>query len=222
MDLFFQGILSITGWGYENCDNLFTEKKLVIVYPHTSHWDAAIGAAFRMGPFSRLKNVKLPLWHTFYDGPQQNFFDKIGFIPVYGKGGFTNQVTTYLSKLDQFVFAISPEGQLPKAKKWRSGFYHIAKQTGAKIAVVNLDYMNKKLIFEEAWHPTPNYKHEVRKIKKIFARVPPLNPEGTDYAGHFITMKNLLGPFKDEQVLSLVALILLVLASDVRLDHFIK
>ena len=140
-------ILYLLGWDFPDRDLLqHEEKKLIILYPHTSKWDAVIGALFRVGYFYH-RNVRLLMWDEYYERWGPKFMDKLGFIPVNNEKtkGNTSRIADQLNKFDEFIFAISPEGTLQKNKRLKSGFYHLAKKTNAKITVLNLDFYKQKI-----------------------------------------------------------------------------
>lgn len=200
------------GWEGVNLHRIRHEKRVILVFPHSSFWDAPLGVIFRY-TFLENRNVKLLLWHKYYDGPQSELCKKIGFIPVYEKGGLVNQVVDHLNKLDKFVFCISPEGGVRKQPKFKSGFYQIAKQTNSKIAIVNLDFLQQKAFCYGPWPILDTFPKEVKRLKKIFAIHPPLNPDDTDYAAHFSMIKHWLQPFKTERLFMLVVIIMIMCLS---------
>jgi 1-acyl-sn-glycerol-3-phosphate acyltransferase len=136
--------------------------------------------------------------------------DNLGFIPVRKKGKTVETICEHLNKLKKFTFAISPEGSVARNPIFKSGFYHIAKNTGAKICILNLDFQNHTIVYHEPWEPADTLEEEKARVKKFFSLHPPLYPEETDYAEHYFPIRHQLMSCRWEQVLGFLLMIFII------------
>jgi len=83
-------------------------------------------------------------------GWQGSMLRSMGAIPCSYRGvrgaGSTAKIVEKLNEMDEFILLISPKGTL-EAAEWRSGYYQIAKQTGAAVVCGGLDYHSHNLRF---------------------------------------------------------------------------
>lgn len=205
-----RALLAILGWRFPDIEKLRSTKKVVLLFPHTSFWDAPLAILFRLAYLDDM-NVKLLLDHRFYTDWTKKPCDRLGFIPVGQKGrkNTVKEVSDFLNKLDNFIFIISPEGALAKVDKMKSGFYHIAKNTNADIAIVNLDYQKHTMEYHGPWKIEETIEKEMSRLKKFFSLTPPLYPENTNYAEHYFPIRDSLYGCKWNQVIGCIIFICL-------------
>jgi len=160
-------ILHMTGW--KTGGKTPQSKKYVLVAAHhTSNWDLlyTILTAFSL-------NINLywlgkdTLFKKPLAGPLMRW---LGGIPVDRKKS-TNVVDQIVQKFNQnkeLVITISPAGTRSKIKKWRSGFYHIAKNAGIPIVLGYVDYSRKIGGVGPEVYLTGNYDQDMEKIKSFY------------------------------------------------------
>lgn len=77
--------------------------------------------------------------------------------------------------MDSFNLLICPKGTILK-KKWRTGYYHIAKELNVPILVGGMDYNLKKVVlFDIEQHDS--IENTERSVKLQLANIVPLYPE---------------------------------------------
>ncbi len=122
------------------------KKGIVLVAPHTSNWDF-VHLLF----FSFLLEVKVSWFgkHTIFKWPFNKLFRYFGGIPVDRSKhhSFVEKMVKEFEKRDKFILALSPEGTRSPVKKWRSGFYFIAKRLNLPVVLLGLDYKEKVISF---------------------------------------------------------------------------
>ena len=65
------------------------------------------------------------------------------------KSNTVDQISKIYSTNTEFRLALSPEGTRKKVKKWKSGFYFIAKKAKVPIICVSLNYIDKNVNFSQ-------------------------------------------------------------------------
>lgn len=168
---------SILGWeitGFKDWDNV--KKAVLIAIPHTSWHDFYIGVLIRS--VIRVK-VSYIAKKALFKWPYGWFFRITGGIPVERKHN-ENQVEAIarlFSEREIFRIALAPEGTRKKVKKWRTGFYYIAKEANVPIVMFTLDYENKKSHFSEPFFPTDVIENDFKFMETFYKGVKGKVPE---------------------------------------------
>lgn len=136
-------LLSAAGWRVQ-FDGLPARQGVVIVYPHTSNWDFAVGLlakwalGFPLSFWGKDSLFRLPLL-----GPWMRW---VGGVPVDRKHprGVVGQMVERFQVAkanDEFLWlALAPEGTRSHAPHWRSGFYQVALRAGVPLGLAFFDY----------------------------------------------------------------------------------
>ncbi|QCX53940.1 1-acyl-sn-glycerol-3-phosphate acyltransferase [Elizabethkingia sp. JS20170427COW] len=137
-------LLKILGWKIQldgDVNNL--DRCVLVVAPHTSNWDYILGIATYWTLGKKLK-VIIKDQHTkaFYGGIVKN----IGAIGIdRSKKNDLVHIVAEEFKKEDFSLVITPEGSRSYAKKWRLGFYHMAKTAQVPIVLASGDFKEKKV-----------------------------------------------------------------------------
>jgi len=168
-------ILNIFGWKVDSID-LPADKYVVIGAPHTTNWDfplalltiAATGLKFSWAGKDSL--FFFPL------GP---LLKKIGGISVNRRvrNDFLRVIVTKFKEQENFVVAIAPEGTRSYTDHWKCGFYQIAVQAGAKIALGYVDFTSKTAGIGKIITPTGNLEDDFQLIREFYQDKTGLYPE---------------------------------------------
>ena len=142
-------------------------KFVVIGAPHTSNWDVLfmLAAAYSMGVrISWLGN------HRIFTSPWGWFMRRLGGIPVdrRSRQSLVSKMTEKFKSSDYLVLAVSPEGSRSKVAFWRSGFYHIASQSGVPIGLGYLDYDKKICGLGMFIIPSGDVHADMNKIRAFY------------------------------------------------------
>ena len=168
-------MLSLLGWRIAG--GLPDQPRLVlIVAPHTSNWDFFIGLAVR---FTLGLEVTWLGKHTLFLGPWAPLLRRLGGIPVNRKApqGLLPELVRKLNGRRSFLLALAPEGTRSKVARWKSGFHVIARQTGALIVPVALDYGPKEVRFGQPLAPSADFAADMGRLQAFYAGVTPRHPE---------------------------------------------
>ena len=147
---------------------------ITIAAPHTSNWDVvyAMGAAILLDikiyfsikeSWCRIPIIgSLMMW--------------MGAIPIDRRSGSQGQI----NKIKRFVdkhkdrrifFLFTPEGTRGKINKWKSGFYHMAKNCHLPIFLAKVDYRTKESGVFHTYHLTDNKEEDIRSIQESYKKV---------------------------------------------------
>jgi len=166
---FAYGLMSICGWRIVGTPpNL--PKAILIGAPHTSNWDflLSIGTSFAFG-----LRMSWMAKHTFVDGPGKRLWHWLGGIPVdrRAKHGVVGEMVAAFDSHDQLVVAITPEGTRSGAKRWHTGFYHIANEANVPIVPIVFDYGHKEVRILEPFFPTGDAENDIVALKTLYKDV---------------------------------------------------
>jgi 1-acyl-sn-glycerol-3-phosphate acyltransferase len=167
--------LKAFGWTIEGelpADN----KAVIIAAPHTSNWDLPfmLGAAW-------VFDLKLN-WlgkHTLFEGPFGSFMTWLGGLPIdrRARHGAVAQTSEHIRKRDAIYLAIAPSGTRSKTECWKSGFYHIARESKVPIVLGFLDFERKVAGVGPAIRPTGDIKADMDRIRAFYRDVGGKKPE---------------------------------------------
>ncbi len=176
-------MLESLGWTEPN-DNLInafkSNKKLVVLYPHTSKWDLILALSYFIeSPSMKQFKHKLKIIvkdETHYNPMYNPILTKFGSIPA--EPGNIDSIYNELDNLDEFLLLISPKGKYQKGE-WKSGWYRIAKRYDASVVVAGTDYVDKtlKMIDEPIKIKNRSIKDMENMLKDNMGKVVALYPE---------------------------------------------
>lgn len=174
----FRAVLWCAGWAPIDDDarvaGAVVDHDVVYVYPHTSGWDLAIIAAYRLAYPDVFSNV------TFLTKPQLRLHllsrSFVSCVRLEDRGGgFVDELCATLRERRPFQLAISPTG-CREPRPWRSGYRRIAERfPGTRIFVFGLDYELKALRCVTPRHDVDDPIEE-RALKEAFGEIVPLHP----------------------------------------------
>ena len=145
-------------------------KFVFIAAPHTSNWDLP----FMLATAYTLR-VRISWFgkHTLFISPWGWLMRKLGGIPVDRRSpqSLVIQTAEKFRSSDYLVLAIPPEGTRRKVALWKSGFYHIASQSGVPIGLGYLDYERKLCGLGMFVIPSGNVKEDMNKIRAFYRNI---------------------------------------------------
>jgi 1-acyl-sn-glycerol-3-phosphate acyltransferase len=154
-----------------------TKKYLIVVAPHTSNWDFAVGYCVKhimdLHPDFLAKNslFKIPLvgW----------FLRSMGGHPV-DRSKNTNMVDAIVEKYatsEKFIMTITPEGTRSYSPNWKTGFYRVAEKANIPIVKAGFDYGKRTVYFDEPRYVTGNMEAEIEEMKAWYRTKKGKHPE---------------------------------------------
>ncbi len=166
-------IILIKGWTYSIDIIKTVDKCVLIVAPHTSAWDMALGKAV----FVITKTpVRIAIKKEAFFWPLSWFLRYLGGIPIDRtpknpkdkKLSVVDAMANSIKKSKKIVMVITPEGSRGKRKQWKTGFYHVAVKAQVPIALGYLDFEIKIAIIDKIFYPTGDIDKDMREIMDYY------------------------------------------------------
>jgi len=168
-------LMGVAGW---RIDGALPEvpKFVICVAPHTSNWDFAIGYAAKMAVGLRASWLGK---HTLFRGLMGPLLRHMGGIPVDrgAPSGVVEQAAEWFRDSTRLALGVAPEGTRKKVKRWKSGFYRIARQAQVPIVPVALDWGRKTIRIGASFHPTASEQADLAALQAFFRSARGKRPE---------------------------------------------
>ena len=137
---FLRFIFKISGWTLKAELPPEAQRCVMLAAPHTSNWDFIYAAAafdlykvpmrftvkkeFNIFPFSLILNGLGAIW-----------IDRSPKKPGEKRPSMVQVMTDIFKEHDEIAVMVTPEGTRSKRTKWKSGFYHVAKNAGVPMCL---------------------------------------------------------------------------------------
>jgi len=138
-----RGLLRLTGWRIAG--RLPDVPKLVIIgAPHSSNWDGVWALAFK---FALRLDIHFIIKHDYTKGLLGPLVRGLGGIGIDRKAAHdvVTQRRQQFAARDKLWLGITPEGTRKKVKKWKSGFWHIARAANVPVQLLYFHYPEKTI-----------------------------------------------------------------------------
>ena len=147
--------------GWEITGNLPKDikKYIIIGAPHTSNIDFILGLLMK---FITGLPINFIGKKSLFKPPYGFIFRTLGGTQV-DRNKSTNTVQAIVNifnEREEFILAISPEGTRKKTSKWKTGFYHIAKQADIAIVFNSFDFGNKQYHISKPYYVTGDIEED--------------------------------------------------------------
>ena len=142
-------------------------KLVVIVAPHSTNWDVIWGLLLKVGLRLDIRFI----------GKRQAFFWPLGAllrsfggIPIDRSAahGVVGEMTRLFAQQERLWLALAPEGTRKKVQKWKSGFWHIAREAGVPILPAYFHYPQRTIGFGPLLHPSDDLDADMTKIREFY------------------------------------------------------
>jgi len=164
-------VLRLAGWRLR-FEGLPGRQGVLIVYPHTSNWDFALGMLTKWAI-----GIQVTFWgkDTLFKLPLfGRWLRWLGGVPVdrHAPNGVVGQMACGLEAAradDRFLWlALAPEGTRRYAAAWRSGFYHVALRAKVPVGLVFFDYGRREVGVERFLELTGDAAADLAAIAQGF------------------------------------------------------
>ncbi|HIP47787.1 MAG TPA: glycerol acyltransferase [Lutibacter sp.] len=171
-----KAVLNVLGWKSNYPKEFQVEKFVIIAAPHTSNWDLV----FALAVFWKMdKPMKYFIKDSFTKPPHGWFFKMMGAIGVDRKktGNLVHHAAATITKEKHIALMVPAEGTRTKVKKWKTGFYHIAKKANVPVALGYLDYKNKIAGVGGLVYLTDSFENDMQIIEDFYKNIDGKHPE---------------------------------------------
>ena len=163
------GWAKFCGWllrrmGWESVGGPMKEKKAIVLgVPHTSVWDFLVSYLFYT-QFGKVAHIMIK--KEFFFWPLGPILRACGAVPV-DRESAASMVRSLIHEMDQadeFHLAIAPEGTRKAAKRGKTGFHLIARETGSTVYIGYYDWGRKRISVGEPMELTDDPKADMQRI----------------------------------------------------------
>ena len=181
MKLLSRFVFWITGWKVVGGWPKDLRKAVMIAIPHTSNWDLLYArAAFYIMDVP----VRFTIKKEVMVGPLGWFIRALGGLSIdrqkmagKRKQTYTEAMVEMLKNREELVIMVTPEGTRSYAKRWKTGFYHIALGADVPIVIGYLDYKKKHAGIGPMIQPNGNLEEQMEQMKEFGRQVTGKYPE---------------------------------------------
>ncbi len=152
-------------------------KYIIIVAPHTSNVDFFVGVAARS--IAHIRSSYLAKRELFKIPVVGWFLKALGGVPV-DRSNHTNlvdQIVEIFKNREIFTITVTPEGTRSYVEKWKTGFWHIAKNAGVPIVMVAFDYGRKIVEINEPFYVGESKEADIEKMMAYYRTIKGKRPE---------------------------------------------
>lgn len=157
------------GWRFEPLPPYFSNKHVIIGFPHTTNMDTVRAfTGFRIAKITGHIMIK----KEWFRWPMSLFLRMMGGIPVdrHASQGVVGQMVQIFEEKDVFFLAIVPEGSRKDVKTIKTGFWHIAKNANVSILCWYLDNEQKITRWLGEVIPGDDKVADILKIREIYRK----------------------------------------------------
>jgi 1-acyl-sn-glycerol-3-phosphate acyltransferase len=170
-------LLWISGWRVVG-DLPPLSKYVIIIAPHTSHWDTIL---FSAGACALRLKGHFMVKHTAFWGPSGWLLRRFGGIPVNREekngASLVDQAIAAFREREHVVLVLAPEGTRARQEEWRSGFYRIAEGANVPVQLVYADFKKKEVGAGPLVEVTGDVDRDLEIIRDFYAQVEARHPE---------------------------------------------
>lgn len=163
-------ILAAGGWRVEGAFPDL-EKLLIIIAPHSSAWDAFWGLAAKLALGLDLRFMaKAELFrglNRWWLGPLLRMF---GAIPIdrHEAHGAVGASVAAFAGTTRLWLLLAPEGTRRPVRRWRSGFWHIARQAGVPIVCAWFHYPERRIGVGQVFWPSADLEADLTALREYY------------------------------------------------------
>jgi 1-acyl-sn-glycerol-3-phosphate acyltransferase len=166
-------IIILLGWTYRVDPLKSVAKCVLIVAPHTSAWDMAIGKAVFV--LTKIP-AKIAVKKEAFFWPMNWLLRYLGATPIdrspkdvgQQRLSLVDAMANTVKKEKKICLVITPEGTRGKRMQWKTGFYYVARKAQVPIALGYLDFNTKEAVVEKIFHPTGDIDADMREIMNFY------------------------------------------------------
>ncbi|HET8555553.1 MAG TPA: lysophospholipid acyltransferase family protein [Rhodanobacteraceae bacterium] len=162
-----RGLLRLSGWRLEGA--LPDCARLVLIgAPHSSWWDGIWGLLMKVGIGAE---VHFMIKDELFRGPMGALLRTLGGIAINRRAarGVVEQMTDRFDAGSSLWLAITPEGTRKPVARWKSGFWHIARQAGVPIFPVAFHYPDKLIVLGPLFETTDDMQADIARLRAFYA-----------------------------------------------------
>lgn len=157
----------LSGWRLEG-ELPDVPRLVLIVAPHSSWWDGFFGLLFKVALGA---DVAFMAKRELFSWPLGGLLRRLGGVPIERRaaGDVVEQMVARFNARQRLWLGIEPEGTRKAVKKWKSGFWHIARQACVPILPGYFDYPRKVIGLGPLFQPTADREADMAALRAFYA-----------------------------------------------------
>jgi 1-acyl-sn-glycerol-3-phosphate acyltransferase len=162
----FRAAVRLGGWRLEG-ELPDVAKAVLIVAPHSSWWDGIHGLLFKVAIGA---DISFMAKRELFRWPLGGVLRKLGGVPI-ERGAARDVVAQMVERFrtrERLWLGIEPEGTRKAVAKWKSGFWHIARQAGVPILPGYFDYPRKVIGLGPLFHPSDDKDADLAALRAFY------------------------------------------------------
>ncbi len=173
---FLKLIFRLNGWKIDPNLPDFGKRAVMMAAPHTSNWDFV----YTIAAFDLLNiPIRFTIKKEWLKWPFKNIFLRMGAVPIdrspkepgQKRKSMVEAMVDLFMNYDDMIMMVTPEGTRGKRTKWKTGFYHVARQAGVPISFGYLDYEKKIAGVGKVMKPTDDMDKDMKEIMEFYGQL---------------------------------------------------
>jgi 1-acyl-sn-glycerol-3-phosphate acyltransferase len=162
-----RGVLRLCGWGLAG-EFPDVPKLVLVAAPHSSWWDGVWGLLIKVAVGA---DVHFMAKQELFRGPLGGLLRRLGGMAI-DRGaarGVVEQMIDQFHQRDRLWLGIAPEGTRKPVKRWKSGFWRIAREAGAPIFPVAFHYPDKTIQLGPLLDTSADMEADLTRLRAFYA-----------------------------------------------------
>ena len=173
-------IVKLCGWHFAMPDKASRPEVMRCVYaaaPHTAISDFLVGIAYMWSVgtpghiFIKKEFFRWPL------GAPLRHFGCVAIDRGNPKNGIVAQAVQGFREHQNYSVILTPEATRKPVRRWKRGFWEIAKGAGVPIVPVYIDFSRKEIGMYDTFWPTDDYASDVHRLHSLYRKEMAKRPE---------------------------------------------
>ena len=143
-------------------------KLVLIAAPHSSWWDGVWGLLVKVAVGV---DIAFMGKRELFRGPLGWLLRNLGGIPIERSAahGVVEQMLAKFAASPKLWLGIAPEGTRKRVAKWKSGFWHIARDAAVPIFPIAFDYATRSIVLGPLLEPSDDLDGDLARLRAWYA-----------------------------------------------------
>ena len=143
-------------------------KLVLIAAPHSSWWDGVWGLLAKVAVGAEIAFMGK---RELFRGPLGWLLRSLGGIPIERSAahGVVEQMVMRFTDAEQLWLGIAPEGTRQRVAKWKTGFWHIARDARVPIFPVAFDYATRSIVLGPLFETSADLDADLVTLRAWYA-----------------------------------------------------
>lgn len=161
-----RALVKLCGWHLVG-DFPDVPKLVMIAAPHSSWWDGIWGLLIKIAVGA---NIHFMGKQELFVGPVGWILRRMGGMPIdrHAAKGVVEQMVDAFNDSSSLWLGIAPEGTRKKVDKWRTGFWHIARQARVPVFPIAFHYPDKAIHLGPLFELSDDMPEDLKQLRQFY------------------------------------------------------